>query len=60
MKTVDGIEEKVLSGWDYNLTTQVLYNPWINLNLEGYKWKAEKATITLKEWSMDLNFILTR
>ena len=48
MKTVDGIEEKVLSGWDYNLTTQVPYHPWINLNLEGYKWKAEKATIDSK------------
>ena len=43
MKTVDETEEKVLSGWDYNLTTQVPYYPWINLNLEGYKWKAEKA-----------------
>ena len=48
MKTVDGIEEKVLSGWDYNLTTQVPYHPWINLNLEGYKWKAEKATTDSK------------
>ena len=26
MKTVDGTEEKVLSGWDYNLTTQVPYH----------------------------------
>ena len=48
MKTVDGTEEKVLSGWDYNLTTQVPYHPWINLNLEGYKWKAEKATTDSK------------
>ena len=48
MKTVDETEEKVLSGWDYNLTTQVPYHPWINLNLEGYKWKAEKATIDPK------------
>ena len=47
MKTVDETEEKVLSGWDYNLTTQVPYIPWINLNLEGYKWKAEKATTIL-------------
>ncbi len=43
MKIVDETEEKVLSGWDYNLTTQVPYYPWINLNLEGYKWNAEKA-----------------
>ena len=48
MKTVDETEEKVLSGWDYNLTTQVPYHPWINLNLEGYKWKAEKATTDSK------------
>ena len=48
MKIVDETEEKVLSGWDYNLTTQVPYHPWINLNLEGYKWKAEKATTDSK------------
>ena len=48
MKIVDETEEKILSGWDYNLTTQVPYQPWINLNLEGYKWKAEKATTDSK------------
>ncbi len=45
MKVIDGTEEKILSGWDYNLTTQVPYHPWINLNLQGYNWYAEKATV---------------
>jgi len=48
MKTVDGTEEKILSGWDYNLTTQVPYHPWINLNLQGYNWYAEKASVDTK------------
>ena len=48
MKVVDGTEEKILSGWDYNLTTQVPYNPWINLNLQGYNWYAEKASVDSK------------
>ena len=48
MKVVDGEEEKILSGYDYNLTTQLPYHPWINVNLQGYKWKAEKATVDTK------------
>lgn len=48
MKVVDGTEEKILSGWDYNLTTQVPYHPWINLNLQGYHWYAEKASVDSK------------
>jgi hypothetical protein len=48
MKAVDGTEEKILSGWDYNLTTQVPYHPWINLNLQGYNWYAEKASVDTK------------
>ena len=48
MKVVDGTEEKILSGWDYNLTTQVPYHPWINLNLQGYNWYAEKASVDTK------------
>ena len=43
-----GEEEKILSGYDYNLTTQLPYHPWINVNLQGYKWKAEKATVDTK------------
>ena len=48
MKVVDGTEEKILSGWDYNLTTQVPYHPWVNLNLQGYNWYAEKASVDSK------------
>ena len=48
MKVVDGTEEKILSGWDYNLTTQAPYHPWINLNLQGYHWYAEKASVDPK------------
>lgn len=44
MKVVDGTEEKILSGWDYNLTTQIPYAPWGKFNFKGYKWLAEKAS----------------
>lgn len=42
-KVIDGTREQVLSGWDYNLTTQIPRAPWASFNYKGYKWEAEKA-----------------
>jgi len=43
-KTVNGVKEQVLSGWDYNLTSQIPRAPWARINYNGYKWEAEKAS----------------
>jgi len=43
-KIVNGDREQVLSGWDYNLTSQLPKAPWARINYSGYKWEAEKAS----------------
>ena len=43
-KVVNGDREQVLSGWDYNLTSQIPRAPWARINYNGYKWEAEKAS----------------
>ena len=41
---VDGDEQQVLSGWDFNLTSQIPRAPWARINYNGYKWEAEKGS----------------
>ena len=36
--------ERVLDGYDFNISGQVPYTPWANINYNNYKWKADKAT----------------
>ena len=43
-KVVNGVREQVLSGWDFNLTSQIPKAPWARINYNGYKWEAEKAS----------------
>ena len=38
-KIINGTKEQVLSGNEYNLSSQVPYMPWTTLNLQGYKWE---------------------
>ena len=40
----NGDREQVLSGWDYNLSSQIPRAPWARINFNGYKWEAEKAS----------------
>ena len=47
-EVVDGDREQVLSGWDYNLTSQLPKMPWARFNFNGYKWEAEKAALDTK------------
>jgi len=47
-KVVNGTREQVLSGWDYNLTSQIPRAPWARINFNGYKWEAEKASSDTK------------
>ncbi len=47
-KVVNGAREQVLSGWDYNLTSQIPRAPWARINYNGYKWEAEKGSSDLK------------
>ena len=57
MKTIDGTDEQILSGWDYNLTTQIPYTPWAKFNFQGYKWENEKTSQDTKgyQYSSELS-----
>jgi len=43
-EVVNGEREQVLSGWDFNLTSQIPRAPWARINYNGYKWEAEKGS----------------
>jgi hypothetical protein len=58
MKVVNGNEEQVLSGWDYNITTQLPHMPWAKFNLEGYKNEKEKAPSDLEGDVFSLELVL--
>ena len=36
--------ERVLDGYDFNVSGQVPYLPWMNINYNNYVWKKEKNT----------------
>ena len=40
---VNLIKEQVLSGTDYNISTQIPYMPWATFNFQGYEWEKDKA-----------------
>ena len=40
---VDGQAEQVLSGQEYNISSQIPYLPWTTFNLQGYRFENEKA-----------------
>ena len=56
-QVVDGVKEETLTGFDYNLTSQIPRAPWARFNYNGYKWEAKKATSDLKGsvYSLELN-----
>lgn len=43
-KIINGTKEQVLSGNEYNLSSQIPYMPWTTFNFQGYRWENEKAT----------------
>jgi hypothetical protein len=47
-EVVNGDREQVLSGWDFNLTSQIPRAPWARINYNGYKWEAEKGSFNQK------------
>jgi len=56
-KIIDGTKEQVLSGNEYNLSSQVPYMPWTTLNFQGYRWENEKAVNDTKGnvYSLEMN-----
>ena len=48
MIVVNGNEEQVMSGWDYNISSQLPHMPWAIFNYEGYRTEKEKASSVLE------------
>ena len=42
-KIIGGTKEQVLSGNEFNISSQIPYMPWSRFNVQAYKWENEKA-----------------
>ena len=58
-KIISGTKEQVLSGHEYNISSQVPYVPWTTFNLQGYRIENEKATNDQKGFVYSLEMALT-
>ena len=58
-RIVSGTAEQVLSGHEFNISSQVPYMPWSTFNYQGYKWENEKAKNDLKGGIYSLEMALT-
>ena len=45
---ISGTNEQVLSGQEYNITSQIPYMPWSTFNFQGYRMENEKTTQEVK------------
>ena len=45
---ISGTNEQVLSGQEYNITSQIPYMPWSTFNFQGYRMENEKVTQDVK------------
>jgi len=59
-KIVSGIKEQVLSGHEYNISSQIPYMPWSKINYQEYEWKNEKAKNNLEGSIYSLEMALTQ
>jgi len=58
-KFPDSVKEQVLSGREYNLSSQVPHMPWATINLQGYYWENELATRDTKGNVYSLEMMLS-
>ena len=59
VEKVDGVNEEILSGHQLNLTTQIPYMPWSNLNIQNYSFESIKATNDTEGNKISLEMNLT-
>ena len=57
-KVISGTKEQILSGNDYNISSQVPYMPWSTFNLRGYRYENEKASNDQKGYIYSLENML--
>ncbi len=44
VEKINGINEKVLEGYEINLSSQLPYMPWTRINIQNYDFKKDKAS----------------
>ena len=44
VETIDGTKEKVLDGYELNLSSQLPFMPWTRINIQNYDFKKDKAS----------------
>ena len=57
MKLINDTKEQVLSGFDFNVSTQLPYSPWAILTYREYEYKTEKSNSDIEgeEYSLGLD-----
>ena len=58
-ENIDGVNEEVLSGYQFNLTTQMPYMPWSTLNIQNYYFENIKASNDTEGNKISLEMNLT-
>ena len=58
-ENIDGMDEEVLSGYQFNLTTQMPYMPWSTLNIQNYYFENIKASNDTEGNKISLEMNLT-
>ena len=58
-ENIDGMDEEVLSGYQFNLTTQIPYMPWSTLNIQNYYFENIKASNDTEGNKISLEMNLT-
>ena len=43
-ETIDGMKEKVLDGYELNLSSQLPFMPWTRINVQNYDFEKDKAS----------------
>ena len=44
VETIDGTKEKVLDGYELNLSSQLPFMPWTRINVQNYDFEKDKAS----------------
>ena len=44
VEKIDGIKEKVLDGYELNLSSQLPYMPWTRINIQNYEFEKDRAS----------------
>ena len=44
VETINGVKEKVLDGYELNLSSQLPYMPWTRINIQNYDFEKDKAS----------------